>query len=448
MSGSSTSSRQHSQGQETIMTVHDHDVLNGRGVNIAQHPGNERFRSLITTRYDENYCSSFSTIEKKALAKEIIAHIKALDPPGRFLKRSGSSSCNRGFTGPWEELTPKEVLKKTCQALRDCNRNDRSGYASAVAMPEDVKQKAEERSKSGISLKAYAADCVARAQSPTKGFKEAAFDEVFKKQGRPGTVTQTGSQYRKPAACNGVKEEQECLSPSMDDGWLKRPQDDGEPPPAHRDGVPSPHGAVSAAYMRGMFVAYPPPMPPGLPSHTAQATPTTRSHMAPVPVTNTPMHGGVSYHHPPYHTQPHPMYSMHMHSVPGQPLQHPPAMPPPSPAFHQHHQQHPQSGDHQMKNAEETSVHARMAPYSPVIWDRHEDDHDHDEGQENLDDSAEPVPMDQWKDQDEGENDAALKTAADAAAAIINGSSNQHDFTLLNGDDIPHGSSLNLNDLE
>jgi hypothetical protein len=56
--------------------------------------------------------------------------------------------------------------------------------------------------------------------------------------------------------------------------------------------------------------------------------------------------------------------------------------------------------------------------------------------------------MDQWKDQDEGENDAALKTAADAAAAIINGSSNQHDFTLLNGDDIPHGSSLNLNDLE
>lgn len=40
--------------------VHENDVLNGRGINIAQHPGNERFRALIQARFDPLYCTKYS----------------------------------------------------------------------------------------------------------------------------------------------------------------------------------------------------------------------------------------------------------------------------------------------------------------------------------------------------------------------------------------------------
>ncbi len=72
------------------------------------------------------------------MALQIIKHIKDLDPPGRFLKRDGRGQGSRGLNGPWDELTEREAIKKTCQALRDCNRQDRQGYAKGVAAPGDV----------------------------------------------------------------------------------------------------------------------------------------------------------------------------------------------------------------------------------------------------------------------------------------------------------------------
>jgi len=145
--------------EETISVVTMHDVLSGRGISIAQHAGNERFRALVNARYDANYCTSYSLCEKRAVAEDIIAHIKSLDPPGRFLKRSnkGSASKNaRGLDGPWEELTKEESIKKTTQALRDCNRQDRVGYAAAVTIPEDVQKYAQVKSESGLSPKQLA----------------------------------------------------------------------------------------------------------------------------------------------------------------------------------------------------------------------------------------------------------------------------------------------------
>jgi len=120
------------------ITVHDNDVLSGRGVNIAQHPGNQRFRTLITTFRDQEYCTTYSAGEKRAVALQIIKHIKELDPPGRFLKRDGRGQGSRGLNGPWDELSEREAIKKTCQALRDCNRQDRQGYAKGVVAPGDV----------------------------------------------------------------------------------------------------------------------------------------------------------------------------------------------------------------------------------------------------------------------------------------------------------------------
>ena len=123
---------------------------------------NERFRALVQTRYDDNYCTAYTTSEKRAVADEILNHIKALNPPGRFLRRTGRAPTSRGLNGPWEELSDREAIKKTCQALRDCNRSDRTGYAAQVQMPDDVRRHAEHRSSTGLTNKQQAA--IAAAQ--------------------------------------------------------------------------------------------------------------------------------------------------------------------------------------------------------------------------------------------------------------------------------------------
>jgi len=154
------------------IVVSDNDVLSGRGVNIAAHPGNERFRTLVTTRADDDYCEGYSAMEKKAVAEEIITHIASLDPPGRFLKREGRGQVSRGLNGPWEELSRKDALKKTCQALRDCNRSDRATYADGVQAPEDVKAVADEiatgATAEGVTLKDRAARSVVDSAERTQ----------------------------------------------------------------------------------------------------------------------------------------------------------------------------------------------------------------------------------------------------------------------------------------
>lgn len=142
---------------QPYIRVTDHDVLSGRGVNIAQHAGNERFRALVFSRHDVNYCHAYTTAEKRAIAEEIVAHITSLNPPGRFLRRSGRQSRTvRGLDGPWEELTKDESIKKTCQALRDCNRQDRTGYAASVSIPADVSASKQARSVLGLTNKQLA----------------------------------------------------------------------------------------------------------------------------------------------------------------------------------------------------------------------------------------------------------------------------------------------------
>jgi hypothetical protein len=147
------------------VVVQDNDILCGRGVNIAQHPGNERFRTLVQARADDNYCESYSASEKKSVAEGIIEHLNKLDPPGRFLRRDGSGKKLRGLAGPWEVLNERDAIKKTCQALRDCNRSDRTGYAAAVETPEDVIEATTKRKASGLTNKQMAAARVAASQA-------------------------------------------------------------------------------------------------------------------------------------------------------------------------------------------------------------------------------------------------------------------------------------------
>ena len=102
-------------------------------------------------------------VRKKAIAEGIIQHIRNLDPPGRFLKRPARVKKADVDDGPWEELSSKETLKKTCQALRDCNRGDRSEYARHIEPPEDVQISQEHRQQTGLTNREYAERIAASA---------------------------------------------------------------------------------------------------------------------------------------------------------------------------------------------------------------------------------------------------------------------------------------------
>ena len=157
--------------QTEKIVVHEHDVLNGRGVNIAQHPGNLRFRALVKSHADQSYCSDYSSTAKKALAEEIIHHIQNLNPPGRFLKRPPrNKKASDVDDGHWEPLTAGEILKKTRQALRDCNRYDRAEYARHIETPEDVQASHQQRQQSGLSKREYAEQIAGSmlTQAPTR----------------------------------------------------------------------------------------------------------------------------------------------------------------------------------------------------------------------------------------------------------------------------------------
>lgn len=250
----------HQQYTKPPIVVTDNDVLSGRGVNIAAHPGNERFRTLVTTRADASYCETYSATEKKAVAEEIVRHISTLEPAGRFLKREGRGQVSRGLNGPWEELSRRESIKKTCQALRDCNRSDRATYAHGVAAPTDVKVVAEELATSGIALKDRAAraaeECAVETSTRLReameqaGVPEETIEEQLRRQRADPTyvipgfaMTATGAFA--PIAQPGYPNIMQVIGP---DG-IPIPTHDPVPTPGQMPGIYSmyPHPALDAA---------------------------------------------------------------------------------------------------------------------------------------------------------------------------------------------------------
>lgn len=91
-----------------ISKPHPHDVLAGRGNSINSHPGNQYFRSLV--KHLKNEYVVTPKPEKPLFAKVIVKHVKALQPPGRFLKKNGDF---------WEDIGERKALDKTRQALRE-----------------------------------------------------------------------------------------------------------------------------------------------------------------------------------------------------------------------------------------------------------------------------------------------------------------------------------------
>ena len=90
------------------------DVLFGRGHQCQNHHGNCYFREAVNKKKIQ-YNQASKTSEKDAIAKYVYQSVKALNPPGRFLKKADD--------GKYYASSDKDVLTKIKQALRENGRD-------------------------------------------------------------------------------------------------------------------------------------------------------------------------------------------------------------------------------------------------------------------------------------------------------------------------------------
>jgi hypothetical protein len=97
------------------------DVLCGRGGLTNNAPGNVFFRRLVRIK-QESYLLATKR-EKAGVAREIVDMVRALDPPGKFLKKDSN--------GVWVEIGDRKAREKTSQALREGAPELRQGLQTA-----------------------------------------------------------------------------------------------------------------------------------------------------------------------------------------------------------------------------------------------------------------------------------------------------------------------------
>ncbi|KAL9178585.1 hypothetical protein ACHAXT_001923 [Thalassiosira profunda] len=79
---------------------------------MRRYPGNGRFRQLVYSHVQEY---RDPRVPPEHTAEKIVASIRGLDPPGRFLKEIPG-------TGRWAELGDNAAREKARKALRDASR--------------------------------------------------------------------------------------------------------------------------------------------------------------------------------------------------------------------------------------------------------------------------------------------------------------------------------------
>jgi hypothetical protein len=162
--------------------VHDHDVLSGRGAFVNGHVGNANFRKLCLERKQAFDAGNYS--EKRALATEVVQLTKALDPPGRFLKRAPQNHSMENtetitetgevVDGEWIELSDDKAIHKACQVMRDIARPDRINGRGRRKGGKAVKTEDREKDSMTILAETTAGVAVEEALVETEQSLEAA----------------------------------------------------------------------------------------------------------------------------------------------------------------------------------------------------------------------------------------------------------------------------------
>jgi hypothetical protein len=97
------------QGLLYVDSILEADVLCGRGGLSNHHPGNKRFRRVVS-EMRRTYRSTEAKNHKTDLSRAIVDHVCGYG--GRFIKKDEKS-------GRYHVLTKAEARKKTSQALRE-----------------------------------------------------------------------------------------------------------------------------------------------------------------------------------------------------------------------------------------------------------------------------------------------------------------------------------------
>jgi hypothetical protein len=101
---------QQHQPQMNITTPHTNDVLCGRGYAVDVHPGNQQYREIVA-RNKPRYLNARKR-DKRPIAFSIIAEVRSMNPPGRFLMIDPIRNV-------WNEIGEEKACDKTSQALRE-----------------------------------------------------------------------------------------------------------------------------------------------------------------------------------------------------------------------------------------------------------------------------------------------------------------------------------------
>jgi hypothetical protein len=113
-----TTNRNEEISGEPIYHPHENDILLGRGGNNNKHIGNEQLRVMALDRVHK-YMKCTKT-QKTRMVHELVASMKNLDPPARFLRRNSS--------GEWFEASNKFAKEKVSQVFRDALAKIASGH--------------------------------------------------------------------------------------------------------------------------------------------------------------------------------------------------------------------------------------------------------------------------------------------------------------------------------
>lgn len=104
-------------GKVASSDLTSNDVLSGRGKRFNNHVGNVQFRKIVNQHKNKYYDKSNKKIEKAFIAARVVATVRCLNPPGRFLKRVKNMDL-------WEEIGDIEARRKASQAFRKKQSSD------------------------------------------------------------------------------------------------------------------------------------------------------------------------------------------------------------------------------------------------------------------------------------------------------------------------------------
>ena len=111
---------------EEEVIPHGNDILMGRGGKNNQHTGNEQLRNICRGQRESYRLSSKKG--KSHISREIVAYVRSMDPPGRFLKKDA-------LTGDWEDVGDDTAREKVSQVLRDAVSAIHSSPSSSSSSP-------------------------------------------------------------------------------------------------------------------------------------------------------------------------------------------------------------------------------------------------------------------------------------------------------------------------